>query len=64
MIATITLGRGNKARTFDLPCNSNRKVHVDERIKVGNILKSNFLFPQGKGFKEAKARGAAAMEAA
>lgn len=34
-----------------------------DRIAVGNKIKSLFLFPNGKGFAAAKARGAAAVSA-
>lgn len=64
MIARIVTGRGNNRRTHDLPVSLDRKQHVSERITMGNILKSNYLFPNGKGFKQAKARGLAAVGAA
>jgi len=33
------------------------------RLDVGNIIKTNFLFRGGRGFKAAKARGAAMVAA-
>jgi len=65
MIARIVTGSGNNRRSFDLPCSSDRKVHVRDRIEqVGNVIKSKYLFKGGKGFKVAKARGEAAMAVA
>lgn len=56
MIARIVTGSGRNRRSFDLPCSNNRKEHVTARIGVGNLIKQA-LWPQGKGFKAAKARG-------
>jgi len=63
MIARIVIGSGKGRESYDIPCSTNRKEHVAKRIAFGNILKSNYLWPQGKGFKSAKARGAAAVAA-
>lgn len=63
MIARIVTGSGRTRSVFDLPCSNDRKRHVADRIAVGNKIKSLFLFPNGKGFAAAKARGAAAVSA-
>lgn len=55
MIGTITVGRGNNKTTIELPRNR------DERIKLGNVLKSQRLFPDSRSFKQAKARGVEAL---
>lgn len=62
MIARIVTGSGRTRRVFDLPCSANRKEHVTARIGVGNKIKQA-LWPQGRGFKAAKARGLAAVSA-
>lgn len=62
MIARIVTGSGRNRRSFDLPCSTVRKDHVTARIGVGNVLKG-MLWPKGKGFKQAKARGLAAVGA-
>ncbi|AXN53719.1 hypothetical protein SPS_8 [Sphingomonas phage Scott] len=57
MIARIVTGSGRTRQSFDLPCSNNRKEHVTARIGVGNKIKQA-LWPKGKGFKAAQARGA------
>lgn len=56
MIARIVTGSGRTRCVFDLPCSTNRKEHVTARIGVGNLIK-RALWPKGRGFKAAKARG-------
>lgn len=63
MIASIVIGSGNTRQKIDLPCSSNRKQHVQSRIDFGNKIKSLYLFPKGRGFKAAKARGQRAISA-
>ena len=60
MIARIITGSGRTRRVFDLPCSTNRKEHVTARIGVGNLIKQA-LWPKGRGFKAAQARGAQAL---
>ena len=59
MIARIVTGSGRTRNSFALPCSTNRKDHVTARIGLGNALKG-YLWPKGRGFKAAKARGLAA----
>lgn len=54
MIASIIVGSGNKRTKIDLPTSR------DERVKLGNKIKSLRLFPTQRAFNEAKARGNAA----
>jgi len=63
MIARIVTGSGRNRQSFDLPVSLDRKKHVSDRIAVGNKIKSLFLFPNGRGFAAAKARGLAAVSA-
>lgn len=56
MIASIVVGRGNKRTVIALPRDR------DERIALGNKVKSLRLFPTRKDFVNAKARGAKAVQ--
>lgn len=56
MIARIVIGSGRTRRVFDLPCSNNRKEHVTARIGISNKIKQA-MWPQGRGFRAAKARG-------
>lgn len=54
MIASIVIGRGNRRQVFDIPATfSSRKEHVAARLKVGNLIKSKYLWPDGRGYKAA-----------
>lgn len=51
---------GNAPQTGRIPLTKDAKA---ERIAIGNKIKSIFLWPNGRGFAAAKARGLAAVSA-
>ena len=57
MIASIVIGSGNRRQVHALPATFSRKEHVARRMAVGNLIKGKYLWPDGKGYKAAQARG-------
>lgn len=63
MIARIVIGSGADRLVVPLPCLTNRKDHNEARRPFAVKLKQT-LWPNGRGFRAAKARGEAARASA
>lgn len=72
MITSIVIGSGARRVKFDVPARDaskpgewpNGRVRVGSqpaRIAMGNKIKSGYLWPNGRGFRGAKARGERAV---